>query len=406
MRSTILPAAMALTTCAFAAPTKGTPTTQPSFANIPIGYVAGFRNPSIQSSVGGQAICISGTIDVTASAKNLQINYQEPANSTEVTELLVETFQINSTVSKRLVGSEKNHVSGTYGIYSQLCFPNSTINATTVQFLIHGLGFDRTYWNIAPDYSYVDYAAEQGYTTFSYDRLGSGLSDHPDPIQTVQAPLQLEIAHELVQLLRTGGISNHTFENVVGVGHSFGSFQVAGLLSQYPDDFDAAVLTGFSTDRSGFAVAFAGVGLTIASQSQPLRFSDLSNGYFTSAAIQGTQHFFFREPNFDPALLNIAEATKQTITVGEFMTTGALTPSPKFKGPIDVVIGENDLPNCHGNCLLPYNLAAAVKDALYPAASNGSSWYLAPGTGHGLNFHYGAHMAYEHIHDFVKKNGF
>ncbi|KAK5944713.1 hypothetical protein PMZ80_001913 [Knufia obscura] len=344
---------MALTTCAFAAPTKGTPTTQPSFANIPIGYVAGFRNPSIQSSVGGQAICISGTIDVTASAKNLQINYQEPANSSEVTELCRD-------------------------------LPNQ----------LNGLQAARRQ------------REEPRYTTFSYDRLGSGLSDHPDPIQTVQAPLQLEIAHELVQLLRTGGISNHTFENVVGVGHSFGSFQVAGLLSQYPDDFDAAVLTGFSTDRSGFAVAFAGVGLTIASQSQPLRFSDLSNGYFTSAAIQGTQHFFFRESNFDPALLNIAEATKQTITVGEFMTTGALTPSPKFKGPIDVVIGENDLPNCHGNCLLPYNLAAAVKDALYPAASNGSSWYLAPGTGHGLNFHYGAHMAYEHIHDFVKKNGF
>jgi hypothetical protein len=56
--------------------------------------------------------------------------------------------------------------------------------------------------------------------------------------------------------------------------------------------------------------------------------------------------------------------------------------------------------------LLPYNLAAAVKDQFYPAASNGSDWYLAPDSGHFLNYHYAAPGAYEHIQDFVKKNGF
>lgn len=141
------------------------------------------QNLSIQSSASGQAICTSGTIDVAAAANNVQINYREPANQSAVTELLVEIVQVNSTTGKQLAGG-KNPVSGTFGIYSQICFPKAAglSNATTIQFTIHGGGFDRSCWNVAPGYSYVDYAAEQGYTTFLYDRLGTGLFDCPDPL--------------------------------------------------------------------------------------------------------------------------------------------------------------------------------------------------------------------------------
>ena len=401
MGSLMFAAVLALLTCNLAASMN-----QTTFADAPEAYLMGFESPSIESSVGGQAICISGIVDMTASANNVNVNSQEPANQTDVTELVVENVQINSTLSKRLAGSLQN-VSGTYGIYSQLCFPNGTINATTIQFLIHGVGFDRSYWNVAPNYSYVDYAAEQGHTTFFYDRLGVGLSDHPDPLQTVQAELEVAIAHELVQLLRQGAISNHTFEYVVGVGHSFGSLQTIGLTSQYPQDLDAAVLTGFSTSTTGMALFFSGLDLTIASRNQPLRFPELPNGYLISHSIESNQFAFFRAPGFDPALLNIAEATKQTFTVGEFLTTASIEMvSKNFTGPIDVVDGENDVPFCQGNCLIPYNQAAAVKDALYPAASNGSDYYIAPGAGHGLNLHYAAPMAYEHIQNFIKANGF
>jgi hypothetical protein len=160
-------------------------------------------------------------MDVTASATNLQIKYAEPANQTALTELILESFQINSTLDAQLLGGQTT-INGTYGIYSQLCFPASTgtISATIIQFLIHGSGFDRTYWNVAPGYSYVDYAAEQGYTTFFYDRLSIGLSDRPDAIQVIQIEWQVAIAHELVQLLRSGGIASQKFEKVVGVGHS------------------------------------------------------------------------------------------------------------------------------------------------------------------------------------------
>ncbi|KAJ9602696.1 hypothetical protein H2200_012890 [Cladophialophora chaetospira] len=408
MRSSIISAAALLATCTSAAPVvERTADAQANFPGILASYSAGFKNPTIQSSAGGQAICISGFVDITASANNFLLNTEIPANQSAVTQLVTELMQVNSTKSKSLNGGP-NHVSGTYSIYSQLCFPQAagTIDATTLQFLIHGSGLDRSYWNAAPGYSYVDYAAEQGYTTFLYDRLGTGLSDHPDPVQVVQLNLQVVIAHELIQLLRTGGFANQTFKRVVGVGHSYGSAQTASITAQYPKDFDAIVLTGWSADNSGMPVAFAGLDLAIANQVAPRRLAALNNGYLTSAGIEGTQFFFFREPQFDPLLLDLAEATKQTLSLGELLTNIPPKVSTNFTGPIIVVNGENDLPNCAGNCLVPYNKPAAVKAAFYPNASNGSSWYLAPSTGHGLTFHYTADAAYAHIHDFLKKNGF
>jgi pimeloyl-ACP methyl ester carboxylesterase len=403
MRFISFSAAVALTAGVLSAPFTETKATQAISLDIPVGYMKGFKNPSVQSSAGGKAVCISGTVDVTASANNVHINHPGFTNQNEVTEFLDEAFQVDSTLLERFIGG-RNPVSGSYGIYSQLCFPHGMVNATTIQFLIHGGGFDRSYWNAAPGYSYVDYAAEQGYMTFLYDRLGTGLSDHPDPLQTVQWGLQVEIAHELITLLRTGSLAGLTFKHVVGVGHSLGSFQTNGVTTRHPDDLDAAVLTGFSPDTSGSSIALAGVDLTIAAQNQPVRFSQLPGSYLTSNFIGGTQYYFFRAPGFDPAMLRFAEATKQTVTFAELFTSAA-TVSSNFTGPINVVNGEYDLPNCHGNCLVPYNKAAAAKKMYYPAASNGSRWYLSSESGHGLNFHYSASAAYAHIHNFIKANG-
>ena len=382
-------------------------TTSGTFRDDPSGYMSGFKNPTITSSVGNKAICIEGMIDVTASATNYQINLDEPTSKSAVVQLAVEALQTNSTARQQYVGAATT-INGTYGIYSQLCFPRSTdsINSTTLQFLNHGAGFDRTYWNVAPEYSYVDFAADQGYTTFLFDRLGTGLSDHPDPLQVVQYGIQVEIVHQLIQMLREGAVSNHTFANVVAVGHSFGSIQLTGVTSQYPKDVDAVVLTGFTGDNSGMGTAFAGVGLTPASISDPVLFGNLSGGYFTSASIEGNQFFFFREPNFDQAILHLAHRSRQTITLGEFLALDGFKVSANFTGPVDIVNGFNDLPNCFGNCMLPFDKVAAAKEKLYPASSSGSDSYLAPETGHGLNFHYTAGKAYEHIHDFIKKNGF
>ena len=401
MRSTTLAAVLSTATGAFASPATRA-TIQDDFAK----YMVGFKNPTVQSSAGGHAVCVSGMVDITASAKNVHFNLPLPSNQTAVTELVTEVLQLNSTFQDRYVlGTQL--VSGTYGIYSQLCFPSrGAINDKNVQFLIHGAGFDHVYWDPAPGYSYIDYAAQQGYMTFNYDRLGTGLSDHPDPINVVQTNLQVAIAHELVQRLRNGDFFDTKFKHVVGVGHSFGSAQLQDLTVLYPKDFDAAVFTGFAAKPNGMPIAFSAVALTIASQNQPLRFSELNNGYLTSSSIEGTEFFFYRAPGFDPSLLDLGEAGKQTIALGEFLAFGENVVAKDFTGPTFVVNGENDMPNCQGDCYYPSNMAAAVQPALYPAVKKSSSFWIAPNCGHGLNYHYVAEEAYKRIVDFIKENGF
>ncbi len=148
--------------------------------------------------------------------------------------------------------------------------------------------------------SYVDAAADAGYATFSYDRLGVGASDHPDPIEVVQASLEVEVAHALIQALRDGVIGGNTFYKVVGIGHSLGSIQVkqlqreffwlsfdqrliyfiqsVGLAVRYPQDLDAMILQGFSINIQALGLTIADWSSAMACQNSPGRFGSLPGG--------------------------------------------------------------------------------------------------------------------------------
>ena len=132
MRSIFHSAALLLATCTFGAPVVASIST--NYGQ----YMKGFKNATVQSSIGGHAACISGTIDVVASSQNIHFKTGRLNTQIEVSEFITEALQINSTLAERVVG-EPYQLSGTYGIYSQLCFPKSTntINDTTLHFLIH-----------------------------------------------------------------------------------------------------------------------------------------------------------------------------------------------------------------------------------------------------------------------------
>ena len=268
-----------------------------------VSNTAGFHNATLSLSAGGTAICISGDVLVSATThSNEKILVDSPTNQIAVTSLFLDYVQINSTLQTSVNGGDST-ISGTYKINAKLCYPrdwNEATSSKTVQFLIHGIGFDKTYWDFSEGYSYVDAAAAAGYPTFSYDRLGVGASDHPDPIQVVQAPLQLEIAHSLVQSLRHGAFANQAFSHVAGVGHSFGSIQLVGLAATYSKDVDTVVLTGFSTATSGLPLALVAFNAAIANQNQPLRFGALPNGYLVTDSPISNQLAFLHAPSFDP----------------------------------------------------------------------------------------------------------
>jgi hypothetical protein len=165
---------------------------------------------------------LNGKISVTASATNTKILYSVPSDQRNATGTIQRLLEIYPTIYTDTNGGP-TVVSGTWSIASRLYFPANAAAAakvTPVQVLTHGATLDSTYWDFATDYSYINAAAAAGYATFSYDRLGVGNPAHPDPIQTVQAALQVEILHQLVVLLRAApGLGGKLFKNVVGVGH-------------------------------------------------------------------------------------------------------------------------------------------------------------------------------------------
>lgn len=379
---------------------------------VPMGVQApstkGFQNATIQPSRGGAAVCVSGMIPVRASTmKNLKFNYTLPVNQTQVTETFVDFITAGSPFMESIMAGTQN-ISGTFNIGATLCTPANNTKPAGVQLLTHGIGFDRHYWDFGPGYSYVDVAAENGYASFFYDRLGVGKSNKSDPLNVVQAPMEVEIARELGIMLRNGSFAQTNFSSVIGVGHSFGSIISQAVTSMYPAVFDAAILTGFSLNQTAVPAFISAANLQIASQNSPYRFSDpaINAGYLVTATAIGNQIQFFRAPNFDPLVLAEADANKGTVTIGEFFSLSAVTaPAKNFTGPVAVVNGDNDLPFCFGNCSYPTNQAAAVFPVLYPSlGSNMNGSLLVPTTGHGINLHYSAVSAYDWIQSFIKSH--
>jgi len=265
---------------------------------------AGISDANFSYSAGKNAVCVAGQVEVSILADTTIVSYPGPTNNYELTEFLTSISRRDLTAFATYVNGSST-ISDTFNIFAKLCVPadeEKTHGLSSVQFLTHGGTTDYTYWDFTPDYSYVDAAAEKGYATFSYDRLSTGNSDHPDPKQVVQAPVQVEVAHALVQKLKSSSIGNIKFTQVVGVGHSLGSALTQGVSSKYPEDFDALVLTGHSAFFSaGISIGMAAGAQQIAN-TLPNRpdLNKLPNGYITLGSVpQALQFAFFLYPFFD-----------------------------------------------------------------------------------------------------------
>ena len=79
--------------------------------------------------------------------------------------------------------------------------------------------WDNSYNNF--NYSYVNVATDQyKYFTLAYDRLGIGNSSHGEPLNEIQAFLEIQALASLTNMLREGKFPgvNQTFDKVTHVG--------------------------------------------------------------------------------------------------------------------------------------------------------------------------------------------
>lgn len=259
------------------------------------------------------------------------------------------------------------------------------------------------------------YASKQGYPTLAIDRLGHGISDHPDPILVVQDPAHVEITHALIQAIRAGTDPlPRAFDKIIYVGHSFGSLIGNLFNNRYPTAVDATILTGWSNSLILTIVPVAAVFLLLpASIAEPARFGGLDLCYLEATLEAGEAPAFFLEGGYDPKMQALDYAQRGLVTCGEMVSLFfSVAETPEYTAPVLVVTGEEDDIFCNplinilpANCGSgPTSILAQAK-ALYPAASV-YDWYAVPEAGHCWNLHYTAQKGFNASHTWLTDQGF
>ena len=264
------------------------------------------------------------------------------------------------------------------------------IKGRTIQVLLHGGTYDHNYWDfplMPRQYSYVRALTDAGYVTLNLDRLGSGLSSHPAP-DALTLHVNAFSVHQIVQTLRSDRLNVPGFGRVQGnrvmlVGHSLGSYISAIEAATY-GDVDGVILSGYShTVGPGIAV--------VESLVEPAAFDPkfaslgLPLGYLTT--LPGTRgQAFYHVPAADPAVIDLDEQLKQTVTTGEL---GDLFPSyPASLGiRVPTLVADGDFDSI--DCAAPSCSASGTLDT---EASNFAPQACVqvvdiPFSGHDLNLH-------------------
>ncbi|KAJ5179483.1 hypothetical protein N7492_002693 [Penicillium capsulatum] len=364
---------------------------------------------ALMAGVAFSKTCYNVTVPVPVTARNGDFGgLQTPQTNLEANMFALAAIQQGSNGTEKALTGYKT-ISGHYNISAEYCVPSNTRDNAPLQILTHGIGFDKTYWNLPfnnYNYSYVDYALSRGYHTFAYDRLGIGNSSHGDPKNEIQTALEVESLMQITRRIRNGTIAEIRKKpsKIIHVGHSFGSVQTYVLTDKYPDLSDGIVLTGYALNATFMPYFLAGSTLQQA-KSGP-NGQNYKPGYLSAGTLANTEYAFFNPGNFDPEILEFGDKIKQPVTVGELLTIGSIPKQSKFSGPVLIISGSNDLPFCGGNCLATGGTAKSIPAAAkvaFPSAKTFSA-VIQPQTGHGLNLHYNATGGYKQIADFLDHN--
>ncbi|KAK8219931.1 hypothetical protein M8818_000346 [Zalaria obscura] len=235
--------------------------------------------PVLLGCLAAAKTCTNVTVPVTIMAR--QGMFEVPtlqSNFDATTFALNFTTQGTNFTNASLTGYQTVNLPA--NISAKYCKPDNDSSASpTVQVLSHGIGFDKSYWDLPYNdynYSYIDVALAHGFHTVSIDRFGIGNSSHGDPLNVVQAPAEVSALYDITMMLRSGDFPSVStaFNKVVHVGHSFGSAQTYLLSAMHPNATDGIALTGFSMNATWLPQTLADWNLHLARLNQPLRFGN------------------------------------------------------------------------------------------------------------------------------------
>jgi len=277
-----------------------------------------------------------------------------------------------------------------YDVAGWLCWQGELADQT-VQVLTSGITYNHTYWDwpLEPGrYSYVQAATQAGYATFTYDRLSTGQSDHPDAL-SVTLSAEADVLHQLIQGLRSGAVGGHAFDKVITVGHSYGS-AISGVEANTHNDVDGVILSGITHSFAPINPVLFSASIWPAQLDPKFASAGLPLGYITTLPGSRTNLFYYT-PNADPAVIALDEILKDTLTLGQFNTVNEyMQPgsTTAITAPVLVAMGQKDILFCD-NLLLSCatDTAVASRENQYFSTQTCLEGYALNNSGHNLNVH-------------------
>ncbi len=348
--------------------------------------------------------CVEFKFEVSGTGTNEVIN--NPVNLQETSS--IKTFVDAVFAGTINVTTTPFNTTGTFQMSARFCEPRikNPLHKDTLQLLVHGSLYNKTIWSGLSQFetnSWEAFAASQGYPTLAIDRIGCGDSSHPNPISTVQIPLEAVLIDQIVQYIRSPSCNpkplglDKQYKNIVYVGFSFGSFVGNFMADIYPNDFDAFILTGYSGGLR-FPIPFIQNNLTVARTVSP-RFQDLDPAYLAASSEVGHTKAFYAG-SFDPVVAHADFIGQDTLSVGETVTISLGFREVEYDGPVLVVAGEKDpnfCPVAGGAC------ADILRETsnLFPKAKYESM--VASDSGHTLMLHTSAPETFAGVHEWLAK---
>lgn len=271
-------------------------------------------------------------------------------------------------------------------VFGELCSRGEVTARTPVQVLIHGGSYHHAYWDwpYQPEkYSYVEAATRAGFVTLNIDRLGYGLSDHPDPL-TLDFRVAGYVTHQVVEHLRAGAVGPE-FKTVVLNGHSMGGLTAQHAASTYRS-VDAVIVTGVGHNFAATGVAQVADKFYPA-ELDPKFAGKLPPGYLTT--VPGNRTATFVEPGeYDPAIGPVEERLKDTLSPTELTGITADSYDPTITRGIEVPVlyslGQFDLIWCPTTKDCNTDPQARDEERFYAPEAEYTQ-YIVQTSGHSIN---------------------
>ncbi len=283
-----------------------------------------------------------------------------------------------------------------HDVVGKLCWEGQ-LEGKTLQVLLSGGGYGPIYWDFPyqPEtYSYVKAATSRGYATFNLSRIGIGESSHPFGF-FIDIDTNGLVVHQVIEYLTGSAGANIAAGRVMTVGHSMGSLMAISHAVHFPQDVDGMILTGFVHNVNPDYVTAVREGSYLAFF-DPRFFGRIWDFTYMTSRPGTRQDMFYVMEQADPEVVRIDEENKETLTLGEVISTGQYYDNSTLQihVPVQIVLGDDDIVGCGGELDCHDSAAVAANEERNFSPEACIETQVIETTGHDLNLHRNAQETY------------